>query len=331
MFSSPLVSVLLPVYNGAEYLDKAIRSILEQTYANLEIIAIDDGSIDESSSILEKYVNSRVRVFRQDNQGLAATLNRAIGLAQGDYLARQDQDDISFPERLEKQVDFLQAHPDYGMVGTWAEIWRGNKPTRRAHRHPTESLVLKFELLFDNPFVHSSVMLRKEAIEKVGVYSTDPARQPPEDYELWSRMFRQFNVANIPEILQIYRAVPTSMSRKGSSPFNKQLVNLSAENLAWISGRPITDPAATDLAALTHRAFHRLSPNPSFDEGARLLLDAAEQLSAVASVGPELLRQRAWDLLDPLRPLYAWKKSGLAFSKIIRRLKKSRKGAKDRN
>jgi len=186
----PMVSVLLPVYNGAAYLSAAVDSVLNQTYQNLELIIINDGSTDQSASIVEQFRDSRIRFSNQTNRGLAATLNRAIDLSRGKYLARQDQDDLSFPTRFAKQVDFLESHQKCGMVGTWAEIWEVDQRSRRAHKHPTDDLILKFELLFDNPFVHSSVMIRKEALDIVGTYCTDKSRQPPEDYELWSGSLR---------------------------------------------------------------------------------------------------------------------------------------------
>ena len=211
--SLPLVSVIFPVYNGAAYLREAIESILAQTYSNFELIIINDGSKDDSAMIIEQFRDPRIRFYSQVNQGLAATLNRAIGLTQGEYVARQDQDDISLPQRFEKQVAFLQTHPDHGMVGTWAEIWEGDKKTPRMHKHPAETAALKFALLFDNQFVHSSMMICRKVFDKVGLYSIDKTRQPPEDYELWSRVVREFEVANIPEPLVVYREMPGSMSR----------------------------------------------------------------------------------------------------------------------
>ncbi len=144
-----------------------------------------------------------------------------------------------------KQVEFLDAHPDHALVGTRAEIWVGDKPTGRFHDHPTEDAELRFALLFNNYFVHSSVMMRKAALDEVGVYTTDRSRQPPEDYELWSRIARRFRVANLPERLTIYREVPTSMSREGADPFKEKLILISAENLA----------AATQWAYRSLRAF----------------------------------------------------------------------------
>lgn len=313
----PLVSVLLPVYNGASYLEEAIQSILSQTYSNFECIIINDGSTDESSSIIEKIRDPRIRVYNQANQGLAATLNRAIELAKGEYLARQDQDDISLAARFEKQIAFLESHPDYGMVGTWASIWEGNKETERKHMHPTETLILKFELLFNNPFVHSSMMIRKSVFEKVGLYSTDKSRQPPEDYELWSRIAREYNIANIPELLHIYREATRSMSRTGRNPFLDRVINIGAENLAWITGSSVHNKNITDLSALAHGAYHKLSRRPHFEEISNLLFEAVNKLSDSSNSKDDVLRNKAKSYLWSIRFHYLNHRYGKLLGKAI--------------
>ena len=184
----PTVSVLLPVYNGAAYLQAAIDSVLAQTFTDFEVIIIDDGSADATPQILAAFTDPRIKSVRQDNAGLVTALNRGIALAQGRYLARQDHDDLSLPTRFEKQVAFLDAHPDHALLGTRSQIWRGEDPTGRGHDHAVDDASLRFDLLFDSPFVHSSVMMRTDAVRAAGGYSRDPAHQPPEDYELWSRL-----------------------------------------------------------------------------------------------------------------------------------------------
>ena len=318
----PKVSVILPIYNGEKYLGEAIDSILNQTFNDFELVIINDGSTDNSGAILEGYRSrdARIRVYYQDNQGLAATLNRAISLARGGYLARQDQDDLSLPERFEKQLAFLQTHPRHGMVGTWAAVWRGSKPTDRPLAHPAEDLILKFNLLFDNPFVHSSMMIRKETLEEIGGYSTDPTRQPPEDYELWSRIARQFRVANIPEVLHIYREVPGSMCRSAPGRSRENAVTVSVENLAWATGTADAGGAILDIAALAHGTFHLISASPRFAEGAVLLLGAADRLSDAAGADRELLRQRAQARLYSFRTNYLLYRYGTTVGKVLNRL-----------
>ena len=298
--SLPLISVILPVYNGAADLEKSIGSVLAQTVTDFEVVAINDGSKDESGRLLNQVSDPRVRVIHQDNMGLAATLNKGISVARGEFIARQDQDDLSHPDRFARQLDYMRQNTGCTLLGTAAEIWVGDAPSDRTHDHPTRHAVLAFDLLFNNPFVHSSVMMRRDAVMAVGGYTTDPARQPPEDYELWSRMAREGGVANLPERLLVYREVPHSMSRTGPNPFLDRLVTISAENLALASGRQIGDIHVENLAAYTHSALHRLSENTDITVMMKIIADAAQ---SIASDDPEV-KSRAEERSRILR--YQW-------------------------
>lgn len=251
----PLVSVLLPVFNGERYLREAIDSILGQSYRNFELIIINDGSRDGTGSIIEQYGDPRIRYYKQANMGLAATLNLGIGFARGRYVARQDQDDVSRPTRLEQQVRFLDDHPEFGMVGTRAEIWVEGESSTVSFKHPCDDEALRFNLLFNNPFVHSSMMIRTEVFSEVGTYCTDKSRQPPEDYELWSRVARRFKVGNLPEVLHVYRETGSSMSRTGSNPFLEKVVKISTENLLYVLRDRSSTQDVANLAAIYNGAF----------------------------------------------------------------------------
>jgi len=298
------ISVILPVYNGSSYLREAIDSTLGQSYPHFELIIINDGSTDDSASIISSYSDPRLRFYQQENQGLATTLNRGISLAAGAYIARQDQDDVSLPQRIEKQIAFLEANPDYGMVGTWAAIWEGTMPTERSHKHSPENFKLKFDLLFNNPFVHSSMMIRKSVLEVVGGYSTDRNRQPPEDYELWSRVARQFKVANIPEVLHIYREMPQSMSRTGDNPFIRHVLNINTENLTWATGASYPTQSFQDLAALIHGQYQHFSHKTTLNEMFSIIQKAAKKLSDDAGVDCNNIRDDVQSRLKNLRYRY---------------------------
>jgi hypothetical protein len=274
----PRVSVVLSVHNGAADLPKAIDTILTQTFTDFELIAINNGSSDGTAAVLDGLRDPRLRVIHQDDMGLAAALNRGIALARGEFIARQDHDDWAKPTRLEKQVAFMDACPDCALVGTRAEIWAGDRKTRRVHDHPTDNAALQFELLFDNPFVHSSILVRKSALDVVGCYATDAARQPPEDYELWSRIARRFRVANLAERLTIYREVPNSMSRKRSTSFVDKIVAISAENIAAAAGAAAPGAVHWDIAAISHRAFGRVSSNPDVEDMCRTVRDVGDRI-----------------------------------------------------
>lgn len=227
----PEVSVIVPVFNGAQWLPVALRSVYSQDLDRIEVIVLDDGSSDSSWDVVQGIADGRCVSVRHANRGLAATLNRGISMARGRYVARQDQDDIVLPGRLRKQFEYLEAHPEVAMVGTWAQIYEGENPSQRFHRHPCTNEAIRLELLFDNPFVHASVMIRTDVLRALGGYSEDKTRQPPEDYELWSRVARQYKVANLPEELTIYREFPASMSRSGTNPFTSRVIRIAAENL----------------------------------------------------------------------------------------------------
>lgn len=275
----PLVSVVLSVRNGEHDLPSALDSIFKQTFSDFELIAINNGSGDGTAAILDAITDPRMRVVHQENEGLAAALNRGISLARGVYIARQDHDDRAKPTRLEKQLAYMEANPDCALVGTRAEIWRGAKPSARAHDFPCGNAELQFELLFDNPFVHSSVMLRKAAVEAVGGYCTDPARQP-EDYELWSRLARRYQVANLPERLTIYREMPGSMTRTGRYPFQRRVARLCAENLAAAAGEDALGAVHKDIAALTHHVYDQISPRPDPEAMLRVIRTAGQRIAS---------------------------------------------------
>ena len=296
MNSTPDVSVVLSVRNGGSDLPNAVQSILAQTFTNFELIAINNGSVDGTAAYLDSITDPRVRVFHQADAGLAAAINHGISLARGRYIARQDHDDLADPSRIAKQVSFLDAHPEHALVGTRAEIWVGDRPSGRFHDHPTEDSELRFALLFTNYFVHSSVMMRKAALDEVGVYSTDRSRQPPEDYELWSRIARRFRVANLPERLTVYREVPTSMSREGVDPFKERLILISAENFAAATGAVPLQRIHLDIASLVHDAPERMSKSANIDAMCAVLAEAGEAIfgkrSFDAADDPVVLRSR---------------------------------------
>lgn len=248
----PRVSVVLPVYNGEQWIEGAIRCVLDQHFTDFELIVIDDGSKDNSWALISAISDARIRAYRQNNKGLAATLNFGINRARGALIARQDQDDWMHPERLARQVDFMMQYPDCAAVGTWAEIREDDVSSDRRHEHPLSNAALRMSLMFDNPFVHSSMMLRREAVLAVGGYCEDRNLQPPEDYELWSRLAARFEVANIGEVLTAYREVAGSMSRTGVSPFQGNVLRISAQNLARVLHPQFTLEECRALSSLYH-------------------------------------------------------------------------------
>lgn len=249
----PRISVLLPVFNGAQYLQAAIESVLKQSYSNFELLILNDGSTDSSGKIAQDFEDSRIRYFEHPNMGLAATLNEGARHARGEFLFRQDQDDLSRPTRFEHQVEFFDKNPQVSLVGTWARIFADNDAIpERFHRHPTTHAAISLCALFDSPFVHSSAAMRRSAFEALGGYSCAPSRQPPEDFELWSRMCRAYQAANLSEVLLDYREVPGSMSRTLKKDFIDRMVRISEENLHyWLADSPF-EKQAGQLGRIYH-------------------------------------------------------------------------------
>jgi len=203
----------MPVYNGGEYVDEAIRSILSQTFDDLELIIIDDGSTDKTPEIIERHrrADRRIRAYEQDNRGLIATLNRGLDLARGEYIARMDQDDISLPERLAVQVAFMSANHHVGICGAWIETF--DHLTRRTVRLPTDDSAIRGWLLFESVLPHPSVIMRREMLLKAGL-SYDETILHAEDYDLWVRASRHTALANVADVLLRYRLHPQQIVRK---------------------------------------------------------------------------------------------------------------------
>lgn len=217
----PTVSVVMPVYNGGAYLAQSIQCILDQTFSDFELIIIDDGSTDGSNAVIRSFTDPRISLITQTNKGLAATLNHGLALARGKWIARQDQDDISLPERFAKELEFLRARPEVGLLGTWATVTDSKGTAIGALEHPTDDDLIRYHLLFDSPFVHASVMAARAVLEAAGGYDTDP--KVFEDFDLWSRMVGHTRAANLPEHLVLYREVSTSISRVTTTRLDRVL------------------------------------------------------------------------------------------------------------
>lgn len=255
----PLVSVILPVYNGLPYIRESIDSILNQTFRDFELIIVNDGSIDGSENVIDSYSDNKIIVINQENQGLAKSLNNALRIAKGEYIARQDADDISMPNRLKLEVEFLNAHPECGIVGSWSKIWHENTPTNRGHHHPSDNGTLQFLSIFDSFFVHSSVMARKSIIDLAGGYPLDPERNPPEDFDLWSRMRLLCELRNIPVPLVIYRELSNSISREKAELIQDRVHKIACENLFKILDNKISHEVCSDFVCIIRGDNKRIS------------------------------------------------------------------------
>ena len=203
----PLVSVVMPVYNGEPFLVEAVESILAQSLQDFEFIIIDDGSTDRTPSILEHYRQSDQRVLiltHSKNQGIVAALNLGLDNARGKYLARMDADDISLPLRLEQQVDFLEANPEIGLLGCGLRVIDREGNAIGSLHYPQDDLSIRWTSLFESPFAHPAIVARSDLIRKNGL-RYDPYFERVEDYPLWLEMLKYTCGANLPEELLLYR------------------------------------------------------------------------------------------------------------------------------
>jgi len=222
MYLEPMISVILSVYNTDKYLEEAIESILSQTYKDFEFIIINDGSTDKSLEIIENYAqkDSRIVVVNRENRGLIESLNEGIRIAKGKYIARMDADDISLPQRFEKQIDFMEKNFDVGILGS-AVITFGENLKESIWTLHTKNDLLKAELLFSSCFAHPAVIMRKELIEKYDLYYSKDFIDA-EDYELWTRFSNYCKFANLKEPLLKYRILENSVSRKADRDEQKR-------------------------------------------------------------------------------------------------------------
>ena len=200
----PMVSVIMPVYNAQAFLRTAIDSILNQTFTDFEFIIFDDGSIDDSLKIIQSYEDPRIRIVSgRGNRKLVPPLNDAIRMAKGKYLARMDSDDISLPNRLEKQVVFMENHPDVDVCGTFFRTIGGRVDVSKTY--PVFDSDIKLSMLFFCSLAHPSVVMRRSTMIKKDFFY-DEQFLYAEDYDLWSRMTLAGCIFhNIPEVLLRYR------------------------------------------------------------------------------------------------------------------------------
>jgi len=205
---NPRVSVVMSVYNGEKYLREAIDSILAQTFTDFEFIIIDDGSTDRSPQIIDEYADGRIRFIRNDrNIGLTLSLNKGLKTAHGEYIARMDCDDVSLPERLAKQIAFMDANREVGACGTWAlDIDHAGKVIGKRETLVGEQLD---NFYWRTSLIHSSSMFR---FNPSGGPWYDPTAPVSQDYDLWLRIRTERKLSNLAEHLLLYRVHDESIT-----------------------------------------------------------------------------------------------------------------------
>jgi hypothetical protein len=203
--NSPTVSVIMTVFNGDKFLAETIESVLNQSFRDFEFLVVDDGSTDATADILSKYVHrdGRIRVLGDGKRGRSASLNLAISLANGKYVANTDADDLSMPRRIEEQVAFMERNPEVGVLGSAYELVTESGVVIDTVGHPLEDSQIRSVMLRYNPICHSSVILRKDIVLATTGYRS--TFEPSEDYDLWLRMSERSRLANLDNVLVRYR------------------------------------------------------------------------------------------------------------------------------
>lgn len=194
----PLISVIMPVYNTKEeFLREAIEAVLKQTYINFEFIILNDGSTNNAQDVILSYKDKRIVYVKHENMGVGKTRNRGFELAKGEFIAAVDSDDISLPERFEKQIKFLQENPDVSIVGSWFECF----PELKIIKNPADVRFL--DVLYGCCVANPTVMFRREDFKKYNLKYTE--MKVSHDYALWAQAVIKLKIRNIQEVLIKYR------------------------------------------------------------------------------------------------------------------------------
>ena len=237
----PIISVVMPVYNAEKYLDESIQSILNQTYKDFEFIIVNDGSTDKSLDIIKKYqkTDDRIVLIDRENKGLVFSLNEGISIAQGKYIARMDADDISLSSRLDKQILLLEKNENIIACGSWIGVFKNKHHINKVQKFPLNSDFCLARLLFGVPMAHPSVMVDKLALiklkEKDG-FIYDEKMRYIEDYDLWVRLSRYGEYANVQEVLLNYRNTPNSATDIGEKNITdrvRRTINISSRYISY--------------------------------------------------------------------------------------------------
>jgi len=197
------ISVLMPVYNGEKYLKQAINSVLNQSFKDFEFIIVDDGSKDGSENIIKSFNDKRIRYYKKKHSGIANTLNFGIEKSKGEYIARMDADDICEKDRFKIQIDYLTKNSEIALLSSWASLINENNKVIGTYDYtPLSWKIIKLKSFFHNPFIHSTIILKKEILQKVDGYKNF---KYGEDYELWTRIIYKYPCVNLPLKLIKYR------------------------------------------------------------------------------------------------------------------------------
>lgn len=237
----PKISVIMPAYNAEKYIKNAIDSVLNQSFRDFEFIILNDCSVDRTEEIILSYQDDRIVYLKNEkNLGVAATLNRGLEIARGEYIARMDADDISLPERFEKQVAFLDENTAIAVVGCAVEKFCGTQ-TLGLRRFSAGAEMLRIDTLFGCPLAHPGVMFRRAVICGLGGYEAE--FEGLEDYALWWKVSQNWDLAALPQMLLRYRIHPGQVTQKPTKEKAQRMLCLKKRQLEALGLSP-EDPLA---------------------------------------------------------------------------------------
>jgi Glycosyl transferase family 2 len=290
MSSNPAISVIMSVYNGAQYLYAAVQSILDQDFTDFEFIIVNDGSTDNSITILNDMAarDPRIRLISRENRGLVTSLNELIAAARAPYLARMDADDVAMPRRLSMQYAYLQQNLDIGVLGTNThELDETGRVTACFDFYPDTQAEIILTLHDRPPLCHPAVMMRTDLIRSSGGYRS--AFRHAEDYDLWLRLSRITQIRNLPDRLLLYRRSLGQVSERHAIE-----QSLSAQ-VAWI--------AHQNVIAGKHDPFDEVTIIPPLSELDNLLdvpscaIRVQKSLVEQSRYAPDMLHGKQFDLM----------------------------------
>jgi hypothetical protein len=305
MPSQPVVSIVMAAHNAARHLAETMDGIFAQTSDSWELIAIDDGSTDDTGDILDRYAkeDTRIRVIRQGNRGLAASLNSGVAEARGLYIARLDADDVPMPHRLATQVAWLDRHPEVVMVGSSAIYLAEGIRTNTLKSVPTDPRTIRRLLVHGNCMIHPTVVMRKSALMAAGGYRT--CFRAAQDYDLWLRMVEQGPIANIAEPLIYYRIHSEQATVR---KLHQQVWGVIAAQHAARqrrAGRPDPLDGVAEITEATIRSHLLLSQRPQALSYADSIQASADAIQWRTLFRPRLEWQLAVDAIRHRQPLAA--------------------------
>jgi cellulose synthase/poly-beta-1,6-N-acetylglucosamine synthase-like glycosyltransferase len=226
---SPLVSVVMTVWNGEKFIGESVQSILGQTFTDFELIVVDDGSEDGTCALVESYQDSRLQLFRRPHEGIVSSANFGISQSRGKYIARLDADDLSLPKRLEMQVGVLEQHPSAVLCYTDIEIFGDLTELNEGGIFITDGGLVALKMCYGCYLVHSSVLYRKDAFQRAGRYLV---KTPvAEDYSLFTRLIREGTFIGIPQKLVKYRRTLTSATYRHFDEMARIAKEISIEHI----------------------------------------------------------------------------------------------------